>query len=370
MKKFKETAKGFTLVEVMVALILLTLSFMVFLQALNTGKTVRAQSELRTIQSVIMNSVENQIRARRFDEKISAPWSTVLGSESYSDSYLSFDGSNDYVDLGYANSLSISDGITVTAWVFHNSGSGHIVNQGGGWDDNGFSMFWYGSNIRIELQNNSQKTISDNTAPSNGSWHHIAFSWETNSNIIKTYINGQQGSSTPTFNGPIGQPAEKLNIGRKEQNGYYFNGIIDDVTIWNIAKSQAEIQDYMSSNPNGNEANLVGFWTMEENNGTTIVDVSNHINNGTIHGATWLSNQTPENTISLWDDIDDFHQYTINEVSEHPGFGVSVVVSYVSPASGFSTPQSNQTDFKSVTVTVSHNTLSDMTDTMIISPGL
>ncbi|MEE3204809.1 MAG: prepilin-type N-terminal cleavage/methylation domain-containing protein, partial [Candidatus Neomarinimicrobiota bacterium] len=87
MKKFKETGKGFTLVEVMVALILLTLSFMVFLQALNTGKTVRAHSELRTIQSVIMNSVENQIRARRFDEKISAPWSTVLGSESYSDSY-------------------------------------------------------------------------------------------------------------------------------------------------------------------------------------------------------------------------------------------------------------------------------------------
>ena len=56
MKKIQDTAKGFTLVEVMVALILLTLSFMVFLQALNTGKTVRAHSELRTVQSVIMNS--------------------------------------------------------------------------------------------------------------------------------------------------------------------------------------------------------------------------------------------------------------------------------------------------------------------------
>ena len=52
MKKIQDTAKGFTLVEVMVALILLTLSFMVFLQALNTGKTVRAHSELRTVQSL------------------------------------------------------------------------------------------------------------------------------------------------------------------------------------------------------------------------------------------------------------------------------------------------------------------------------
>ena len=98
--------------------------------------------------------------------------------------------------------------------------------------------------------------------------------------------------------------------------------------------------------------------------------IRDSIIDGTIHGATWLSNQTPENTISLWDDIDDFHQYSVNEVSEHPAFGVSVAVTYVSPASGFNTPQSNQTDFKSVTVTVSHKTLSDLTDTMIISPGL
>ena len=42
----KRTTSGFTLVEVMVVLILLTLSFMVFLQALNTGKSVRVKSEI------------------------------------------------------------------------------------------------------------------------------------------------------------------------------------------------------------------------------------------------------------------------------------------------------------------------------------
>jgi hypothetical protein len=71
-----------------------------------------------------------------------------------------------------------------------------------------------------------------------------------------------------------------------------------------------------------------------------------------------------------FDDIDDFHQYTIDEVSEHPAFGVSVVVTYVSAGSGFHTPQSNQTDYKSVMVRVSHKTLPAMTDTLIISPGL
>ena len=68
----KYSEKGFTLIEVMVVMILLTLSFMVFLQALNTGKSVRVNSELRTVQAVILNSLEQQIRARRYDENTSS----------------------------------------------------------------------------------------------------------------------------------------------------------------------------------------------------------------------------------------------------------------------------------------------------------
>ena len=51
--KLPRDTKGFTLVEVVVVLLLLTLSFMVFLQALNTGKRVRANSEIRTIQGAV-----------------------------------------------------------------------------------------------------------------------------------------------------------------------------------------------------------------------------------------------------------------------------------------------------------------------------
>ena len=95
---------GFTLVEVMVVLILLTLSFMVFLNALNTGKSVRARSELRTIQSVILNSIENQIRARRFDENTSPPWSSSLGKETSSGEV----GLDDFDDIDDFNGYSVS----------------------------------------------------------------------------------------------------------------------------------------------------------------------------------------------------------------------------------------------------------------------
>ena len=72
--------RGFTLVEVSVVVIILTLAFMVFLKALNTGKSVRVNSEIRTIQGSILSDIENQIRSRRFDENTNAPWSNVLGT--------------------------------------------------------------------------------------------------------------------------------------------------------------------------------------------------------------------------------------------------------------------------------------------------
>ena len=101
-----KTYSGFTLVEVLVSIILTSLAFTIFLQALNTGKSVRQKSELRTKQSVILNSVENQIRARKFDENSSVPWSDTLGKDAGESFISQFDDIDDFHQ--YSES-SISD---------------------------------------------------------------------------------------------------------------------------------------------------------------------------------------------------------------------------------------------------------------------
>ena len=89
---------GFTLVEVMVVLIILALSFTVFLQALNTGKNVRVKSELRTVQSVLLNSIQNQIRSRRFDENSGPIWTNPgeLGIDDGETILTQFDDIDDF----------------------------------------------------------------------------------------------------------------------------------------------------------------------------------------------------------------------------------------------------------------------------------
>ena len=115
-----KSSKGFTLVEVLVSLILTSLAFTIFLQALNTGKSVRQKSELRTKQSVILNSLENQIRARRFDENLNEPWSSTLGKETGVSSISQFDDVDDF-HLYSESSLSDDPGFGFDISVYYTS---------------------------------------------------------------------------------------------------------------------------------------------------------------------------------------------------------------------------------------------------------
>ncbi len=115
-----KSSNGFTLVEVLVSLILTSLAFTIFLQALNTGKSVRQKSELRTKQSVILNSLENQIRARRFDESLNEPWSSTLGKEIGESSISQFDDVDDF-HLYSESSISDAPGFGFDISVYYTS---------------------------------------------------------------------------------------------------------------------------------------------------------------------------------------------------------------------------------------------------------
>ena len=84
-----------------------------------------------------------------------------------------------------------------------------------------------------------------------------------------------------------------------------FNGILDQVSIWDRKINYSEIQDYMTSQPTGNEAGLVGYWNFNEGSGSTANDLSGNGNNGTISGATWSTDAPAQyaNNCTATDDI-------------------------------------------------------------------
>ena len=116
-KKIK-ILKGFTLIEIVVVLILLSFAFLIFLKALNTGKNIRINSEMRTVQSLILNSIESQIRSARYDEQLAPPWSNIPGKDLGEITLNQFDDIDDfhnYID----SSLTDHPGFGINVSVFY-----------------------------------------------------------------------------------------------------------------------------------------------------------------------------------------------------------------------------------------------------------
>ena len=63
----KKKVKGFALIEVVIVVILVSGSFLVFLEALNQTKTLRVRSEVVSMQTMVLNQKINQFRAAGFD---------------------------------------------------------------------------------------------------------------------------------------------------------------------------------------------------------------------------------------------------------------------------------------------------------------
>ncbi|MEE9166601.1 MAG: prepilin-type N-terminal cleavage/methylation domain-containing protein [Candidatus Neomarinimicrobiota bacterium] len=85
----------------------------------------------------------------------------------------------------------------------------------------------------------------------------------------------------------------------------------------------------------------------------------------------WSSVLGPEEAgYAEFDDVDDFHGWTESAVPEFSPYSRSVEVVYVDTAGGLKSPVGAPTDYKLVTVTVGHRSLSPVIDSLVVTPGI
>ena len=209
---------------------------------------------------------------------------TITATNTHS---LSFDGVDDYVEVPYSSGLNnFTDAISLMAWVkvTGNQGSQQTIIENGN-----VKGFVFAITNDLKIYPHLKTTDGWFNSPLGSSmemdtWHHVTFTY--NGSALIGFLNGQEIGSL-SVSGTIENNDGNLNFGFDSNWQNYFNGNIDDVSIWNTALNQSEIQNNMSTELNGNETGLVGYWNFNEGSGTTLTDQTSNGNNGTINGATW-----------------------------------------------------------------------------------
>ncbi|MFN0016098.1 MAG: LamG-like jellyroll fold domain-containing protein, partial [Saprospiraceae bacterium] len=200
---------------------------------------------------------------------------------------LDFDGANDYITLpGSFNSNFSANRITIEGWVYNASGytPSNCMLAGESYLGDGnirFAVHLQGGNIYAGTFPNNLTGV--NAPLATNTWVHFAATYD---GTIRLYLNGTQVGTPVTTSLTAGN--EEWRIGRRWDNVDYFKGKLDEVRIWNVARTAAEI------NANKNQTispqtGLVGYYRFDQGvaagNNTAITqaaDASGNAVNGTL----------------------------------------------------------------------------------------
>lgn len=109
-------------------------------------------------------------------------------------------------------------------------------------------------------------------------------------NDYTLYVNGELVHNDTSAAGktPDSQPVRW--IGRVDNS---FQGNIDEVRLWNVARTQAEIQAAMNTALTGSESGLLAYYNFDET-GTSLTDITGSGYDGTLHGdPVWVISEVP-----------------------------------------------------------------------------
>jgi len=184
----------------------------------------------------------------------SATWSA---SGKYGNA-LSFNGSNSYVDLGNASSLQLTGSMTISAWInsaaFPADDAAIVSKRGSG--SNGFQLDTTidkgPRTIGFKLTSSSGANMAryGSTAMLTSQWYYVTGVYNASTQSMDVYLNGvlDNGSLTGTVTSSQQNSTLNVDIGKRAgASGFNFNGLIDEVRIYNRALSQAEIQADMNA---------------------------------------------------------------------------------------------------------------------------
>ena len=209
---------------------------------------------------------------------------------------LDFDGEDDFVfftdDMGTA--LPVAG--TVEAWVNTDSaGGGFVITRA--------DVYIHNHNYTLAVHSDGHPLFALKEGDENVNiakwsevlefdrWYHLAGTFDGDD--VKLYVNGSFAAiAEQTVDPP---PTEGFTgIGRNPaSNSGFFHGMIDEVRLWDYARTDTEISSTMLTGLTGTESGLTAYWNFNEGTGQSVNDSTSNGNNGWLGFNLGIENEDP-----------------------------------------------------------------------------
>ena len=198
-------------------------------------------------------------------------------------------GDNDFigVDADYSEEIDLS--YTVELWI--NIDATPELSTIADWGD------------RLEISHDATElkaTVAGvevtTTLPSLQNWHHIACVLDTTEIIL--FVDGDSVAASAVASMPL---ATELRFGKNRALGQFFDGWLDDIRVWETARTQDDIQKNKDRALFGDETGLIGYWKFDEGVNDISYDATSPRELATLEGADW-SDEIPAVKLSAYTD--------------------------------------------------------------------
>jgi len=206
---------------------------------------------------------------------------TKTASINYS---MNFNGTTDWIKIPSSAGLSFPNKCSFEAWVKPTKQQSVKIVQKGDWDGCGLGQDLYkGFQASIYLGNFNNAMVNWGSGqPALNTWYHLAGVYD--GTTLSLYVNGvlKNSMAVPSV---LVNNSRTVSIGSDNGGQKFFQGLIDEVSIWNIALTSQQVNSSMSVPWNGAETGIKALWHFNEGSGLTAYDAASGHYDGTITGA-------------------------------------------------------------------------------------
>lgn len=168
------------------------------------------------------------------------------------------------IEVPNSDSLNPKNEITIEVWLNMNTPDGEcLAKDWGGKRDYIFpEIIQNGNGLRFVLWPGTK--ILDVQGFKQNVWQHVAGVWDGKE--MRTYIDGKELGALPFETKELAATDAPLYIGVGDSQNWFCTGLIDDIRIWEVARTEKEINEFMKKVLSGDEPKLNAYLTFDEGN--------------------------------------------------------------------------------------------------------